>query len=238
MSNARIEATLNIQQASSSLDAELREEEAQYDKVKEELKHLKLLYSQTEIDQAIEKLAHQITKDLHDNKHLVLITLLEGATYFAANLKTQLFKAGLLYKEDSLGITRYGSETTGSKIPKIYAEPKHKDKLEGRTVLIIEDLAEGGITLQAAIKYFESQKAAKILVATLTDKFKMRDESSKNFKPDYNCFSLAENKWLIGFGCDQKYYARALPGLWYKEPTAAPQEPSLPTQSAQLSLIK
>lgn len=193
----------------------LAQEEAKYDKVREELKVMKLLLTKDQIKQAVKEMAVQIAKQFKDEKHLLVLTMLQGASYFATDLKRELHNNQLLFQEDAIRIGRYGDSLHGSK-PKVERLPE-PEKIAGRKILIIEDLIEEGVTLDWTINELVKRgaKRSDIYVAVFTNKENARKEGYEHIQPHFVGFKMKDNKWVDGYGCDQGGYARPEENLWY-----------------------
>lgn len=214
LSQSKIHTALAIDQEKEK--AILAEEAATYDQVKKELKAMQVLLSEKEIHNRVQTLATQIANKLKDEKNVLVLTMLQGASYFATDLKKELFNQhGLLFKEDAIRIGRYGNSHQGGQ-PKVERIPG-ADKVVGRKILIIEDLIEGGVTLQFTINELIKLGAKRedILIVVLTDKVNMREKGYEHVKPDFSGFIMQDNRWVVGYGCDQSGFARAAKDLIY-----------------------
>jgi len=208
-----------LQVTPEQVRAILTEEKASFQSARKELESMKLLLSKKQIDQAIEKMAGEIAKEFEGEEHLLVLTMLQGASYFATDLKRQLFSEHhLLFKEDAIRVTRYGDSHHGGQ-PKVERLPEPKNVV-GRKILIIEDLIEGGVTLQwtidALIKL--GAKREDIYVAVLTNKVNARQEGYESVQPNYCGFTMEYNYWVAGMGCDNKGYLRPAKDLMYFPP--------------------
>ncbi len=161
------------------------------------------LYSRAEIEEAIKVMANTITEDLKDENPIV-ITVLSGAIIPAGILISHL---DFPLEIDYLHATRYRGKTEGDTIHWI-AEPTRS--LEGRTVLIVDDILDVGDTLKAIIDYCHNAGATKVLSAVLVKKIHDRNAG---IEADYVGVET-EDRYLFGFGMDYKEYLRNAPGIY------------------------
>jgi hypoxanthine phosphoribosyltransferase len=162
-------------------------------------------------------MAKEISKKFNntDEKPLLLLTMLNGVSYFASDLKTELCnRYGLLFKEDAIRLSRYDDSHQGGKVT-IERLPTH-EQLVGKQVLIIEDLIEAGVTLHATIEALKERGVQEndIYVAVFTNKINARQKGYE-VKLDFVGYPMEEDEWLVGYGCDQAGYARAEENLKY-----------------------
>lgn len=162
------------------------------------------LYDQQQVDAAIDKMADKIESVLAD-KNPLLICVMNGGIVLTGKLMTRLpFQIEL----DYLHATRYRNSTSGSEIEWI-AEPRVD--LQGRVVLIVDDILDEGITLKAITDYCDSKGAQKIFTAVLVDKKINRTNGFQ--KPDFTGLEI-ENKYVFGYGMDYKGYLRNAAGIY------------------------
>lgn len=162
-----------------------------------------LIRSAQEVSAAVDGLAAEITARLAEVQPLVL-TVMGGAVVFAGQL---LPKLGFPLDCDYLHVTRYGDATRGGALAWV-AEPRLPAK--GRTVLVLDDILDEGITLAAIKARLLEQGAASCLVAVLADKDLGRP---KPISPDFVGLRLP-NRYVFGFGMDVKGAWRNLPAIY------------------------
>ena len=162
-----------------------------------------ILLSRYDIEQRVQKIAAEITKDYHGSTtHLVGV--LKGAWIFMADLVRHM---DIELTIDFLGITSYGSNTHSSGEVKII---KDLDiSIKGREVLIVEDILDTGRTLRYLEEVLSAHKPHSLRVVTLLDK---RSRRIIPVKADYVGFEIAD-VFVVGYGLDfdQKY--RQLPDI-------------------------
>lgn len=173
----------------------------------EEIKHIQatadLLHSEREIEAAIDKMAQQINSALADSNPLLLCVLNGGIPTFGKLLTRLTIPLTI----DSINASRYQNQTTGGSIDWLV---KPETPLNGRTVLIVDDILDEGITLQAIIDYCREQGAAAVYSAVLVNKILDRQ---KPLTADFIGLEV-ENRYLFGYGMDYKGYLRNAPGIY------------------------
>ena len=158
------------------------------------LENADCLYSAAEVDVAIESMAQRIDAALN-GRDPVVITLLIRHLNFPL-------------QQDYMHLSRYRGNTVGGEID----WRKYPDTdLVGRTVLLVDDLLDHGITLGAALDYCVDAGAAEVQTAVLV--FKQLENRSGLARVDY--FGLAtQDRYLFGSGMDYKSYWRNAPGIF------------------------
>jgi hypoxanthine phosphoribosyltransferase len=157
------------------------------------------------IEQALDRMANTITEKLKDKNPLVLCVML-GALIPAGHLLSRLnFPLDI----DYIHATRYRHEMRGGDLHWL-VEPRQP--IEGRTVLLLDDIMDGGLTLGAIIDYCQQARAKEIYSAVIINKIRQR-EPGVNFEPDFVGLNT-EDRFLFGFGLDYKGYWRNAPGIY------------------------
>ena len=162
-----------------------------------------LIFDETQVQAAVARLAREITAAMAEDNPLVL-AVMGGATIFAGHLLPQL-RFPLEY--DYLHVTRYGNETTGGGLNWI-VQPRLP--LVGRTVLIIDDILDEGITLAETRRRILHMGATRCVTAVFADKDIGR---AKPIVPDFIGLTLP-NRFVFGFGMDIKGAWRNLPAIY------------------------
>ncbi len=162
-----------------------------------------LIFDETQVQAAVSRLAHEISEALAETNPLVL-AVMGGATIIAGHLLPQL-RFPLEY--DYLHVTRYGNETTGGGLTWI-VQPRLP--LVGRTVLIVDDILDEGITLAETRRRVLQMGAARCVTAVFADKDIGR---TKPIVPDFIGLTLP-NRFVFGFGMDIKGAWRNLPAIY------------------------
>lgn len=169
------------------------------------LDNAECLYNTEEVLQAIDRMAADMTNKLsHANP--IILSVMTGALIVTGHLAVRL---PFPLEMDYIHATRYRGSMRGGDLHWL-VEPR--TKLEGRTVVIVDDILDGGLTLAAIIDYCKQAKAKAVYTAVLVDKKRIR-EPGVNFKPDFVGLST-EDKFLFGFGLDYEEYLRNAPGIY------------------------
>jgi len=173
----------------------------------EEIKHVQatadLLHSEQEIEIAIDKMAQQINIALADRNPLLLCVMNGGVVTFG-KLLTRL---SIPLTIDAINASRYQNLTSGGSIEWLV---KPVTSLKGRTVLLVDDILDEGITLQALYQYCREQGATAVYSAVLVDKIL---DHEKPVTADFIGLKV-ENRYVFGYGMDYKGYLRNAPGIY------------------------
>lgn len=161
----------------------------------------RILYSQDQIAEAVNKLGSQITKD-YEGKRPLLVCVLKGAVIFFADL---LRAIDTPCDMDFLAVSSYGASTKSSGIVKIVSDISQN--IENRDVIIVEDIVDSGLTLTHLKELLSHRKPKTIKVCTLLDK---KERRKVEFNADYVGFDIP-NEFIIGYGLDYAEKYRNLP---------------------------
>ena len=162
-----------------------------------------LLYSRSEVEQAMARLANRITDALAD-RFPVALCVMGGAVVFAGQLLPRL---GFPLHFDYLHATRYRNGTRGGEIA---WEVLPRMDLRGRTVLLLDDILDEGHTLASAKAKLLEMGAAEVQIAVLADKLIGR---SKPVSADFVGLELPD-RYVFGMGMDAYGLWRNLPGIY------------------------
>lgn len=165
----------------------------------------KCLYNLAEINRALDSMAEAITEELKDKNPLILCVM-TGAMIPASHLVMRL---SFPLEIDYIHVTRYRGTTRGGDLHWL-VEPRQN--LKDRTVLVFDDIMDGGLTMQAIIDYCKQLNAQRVYSGVMVSKIRAR-EPGVNFEPDFAALT-AENKYLVGFGLDYHEYLRNVPGIY------------------------
>ena len=167
---------------------------------------IKELISKEKIEKRIEELAEKISKD-YEGKNIEFIVVLKGAAIFAVELAMKL-KPNVRF--DFIEISSYsGTESTG--ILKVNKDLK--EDIEGKDVLIVEDIIDTGRTLSYLKEYLLSKNPNSLKICTLISKPSRR---IVDVPIDYNGFEI-EDKFIVGHGFDIDEDYRNMPYIGYIE---------------------
>jgi hypoxanthine phosphoribosyltransferase len=168
------------------------------------VKELKLLFPQKEIAETVARLAREISADYTD-KRLVLVGVLKGAFVFLADLARQLTIPAAI---EFVRIASYGAkkESCG----KITVKKDVEISLEGKDVLIVEDIVDTGLSLKFLIEHLHAHNPSTLKVCALVDKKARREVE---IKVDYTGFAMTDG-FIVGYGIDFNEHYRALPEIF------------------------
>jgi hypoxanthine phosphoribosyltransferase len=168
----------------------------------------KILFSEEEIQAKIKELAQELTEEYKDKLPLA-IGVLKGALPFM----TDLLKRMDTYLEmDFMDVSSYGSGFVSSGEVKILKDLD--TSVEGRDILIIEDIIDSGLTLSYLVELFRYRKAKSIKIVTLLDKPTGR---KADIKADYVGF-ICPDEFVLGYGLDYIEKYRNLPYIGVLKP--------------------
>ena len=173
---------------------------------------LDVLYSRQQIAERVAEMGAQITRDLNGEK-LVMIGVLKGAAFFLVDL-SRAIQADATF--DFVAVSSYGNGQRSSGAVKVIKDLDQP--IEGKNVLIVEDILDTGLTLAYLRKLFAQQHPKSLRIATLLDKPSRRIEK---IDADYVGFSIP-NLFVIGYGMDYGERYRNLPDICIM----APEQPA------------
>ena len=162
----------------------------------------KVLLSEEELKNIVEKLGAQITED-YKGKNLVLVSVLKGSVIFMADLMRAI---NLPCQIDFMSVSSYGSGTKTSGVVKIIKDLDN-EVVCGNDLLIVEDILDSGVTLEYLIKVLSARNPNSIKICTLLDKPERR---KANVKADYAGAQIPD-AFVVGYGLDYDEKYRNLP---------------------------
>lgn len=163
------------------------------------------LFSEREVEQALDVLAAKISAALGDSNPLILCVM-NGGIILTGRLAPRL---NFLLQMDYIHATRYREQLQGSDLQ--WRVTPATD-VKGRTVLVLDDIFDEGETLAGIKSWCEGKGAAAVYTAVLVDKQHDRKTASLK-KADFTALT-AEDKYLFGYGMDYKGYWRNAPGIY------------------------
>lgn len=172
---------------------------------------IRVLLTEEEVNKKISEVAAQINKD-YEGKEVHLICILKGGVFFTCELAKRLTIPVSL---DFMSVSSYGSGTKSSGVVKIIKDLD--EPLEGKNVIIVEDIIDSGRTLAYLIEVLKQRNPKNIELCTLLDKPERRVKKQVQVK--YTCFTIPD-EFVVGYGLDYDQKYRNLPSsvLWkYKE---------------------
>ena len=162
---------------------------------------ISVLISEKDIDEKVRELAKQIDKD-YEGKTVHLICILKGSTFFACELAKRMTVPVTI---DFMSVSSYGSGTKSSGIVRLAKDLD--EPIEGRDVLIVEDIIDSGSTLSHLMHLLSTRKPASLRLCTLLDKPERRVVPGD---VDYTCFQIPD-AFVVGFSLDNDQKYRNLP---------------------------
>ena len=167
--------------------------------MKEDIKEV--LYSEEMISEKIKEMGKHISEDYKD-KDLLVIGILKGAVLFAADLIKNIT---VHCNIDFMVVSSYGNSTESSGEVTILKDLDYS--IEGRNILIVEDIVDSGVTLDFLVKYFRERKVNSVQIATLLSK-----PSRRKIEVDVKYMGFeVPNEFLVGYGIDYAERYRNLP---------------------------
>jgi|SRR5208337_1713379 len=164
---------------------------------------LEVLYSRQQIADRVAEMGAQISRDLNGEK-LVMVGVLKGAAFFLVDL-SRAIQAEATF--DFVAVSSYGKGQRSSGAVKLIKDLDQS--IEGKNVLVVEDILDTGLTLAYLRKLFLQQHPKSLRIATLLDKPSRRMEQ---IEADYVGFSIP-NLFVIGYGMDFAERYRNLPDI-------------------------
>ena len=167
-----------------------------------------VLVDEGAIEMKVRELGTRIAAD-YRGRDLVLVSILKGALPFLADLMRQI---PLPLALDFLEVSSYGDATQSSGVVRILKDIKNP--IEGRDVLVVEDILDTGQTLAFVVEHLRSQRPASVRICTLLDK------PARRIVPidiDYRGFEIAD-KFVVGYGLDFAERYRNLPFIGVLKP--------------------
>ena len=162
---------------------------------------IRVLLSEEEVDSRIREIAAKISRD-YAGKEIHLICVLKGGVFFTCELAKRITVPVTL---DFMSVSSYGDDTKSSGVVKIVKDLDQP--LEGKNVLIVEDIIDSGRTLSYLIDILGKRKPERIHLCTLLDKPERR---VRDVKVDYSCFNIPD-EFVVGYGLDYAQKYRNLP---------------------------
>jgi hypoxanthine phosphoribosyltransferase len=168
----------------------------------------KVLITEEEIKKKTTELAEQLTRE-YEGRFPLAIGVLKGAMLFMGDLVKQI---DTYLEMDFMDVSSYGRSTVSSGEVKIIKDLD--TSVEGRDILIIEDIIDSGLTLSYLVKLFRYRKAKSIKIVTLLDKPTGR---KADIEADYVGFNVPD-AFVVGYGLDYAERYRNLPYIGVLKP--------------------
>lgn len=169
----------------------------------------KVLVTKEQIQARCEELGKELTKEYHDKNPLV-IGVLKGSIHFMADIARSM---DCYLELDFMDVSSYGNATVSSGEVKILKDLD--TNVEGRDLLIVEDIIDSGRTLAYLVDLFKYRKANSVKIVTLLDKPEGR---VVDIEADYIGFDVP-NEFVVGYGLDYIEQYRNLPYVGVLKPS-------------------
>lgn len=164
---------------------------------------IKRLISREEVERRVKELAAKISRD-YAGRTIHMICVLKGGVYFMTVLSS-LIDEEIPVTMDFMAVSSYGDGTSSSGIVRIVKDLD--ESLEGKDVLVVEDIIDSGQTLDYLLSLLRQRRPGSLKICTLLDKPHRR---VKDVRVDYTAFEI-EDRFVVGCGMDYKQKYRNLP---------------------------
>jgi hypoxanthine phosphoribosyltransferase len=161
----------------------------------------RIIVSEEAIQERVQELAADISRD-YAGKTITLLCVLKGGLMFLCDLAKHITQP---VEYDFMSVSSYGDATETSGIVRITKDLE--ESLEGKHVLIVEDIIDTGLTLNYLVKILQSRNPASLRICTLLTKPANR---RVEIPIDYVGFEVP-NEFLVGYGLDYKQLYRNVP---------------------------
>ena len=168
----------------------------------------RILISEQELHNRVKELGAQISAD-YAGKDLLLVCVLKGGVLFLSDL---LRAISIPVSIDFMATSSYGASTQSSGVVKIVKDLD--TPLEGKNVLIVEDIIDTGHTLDYLVRILNERKPASLRICTLLNKAERRE---LDIQVDYIGFDIP-NEFVVGYGLDYGEKYRNLPYVGVLKP--------------------
>lgn len=162
---------------------------------------VEVLLSEEEVNARIRQIGEQISKD-YEGKSIHLVCILKGASFFTCELAKRITVPVSL---DFMSVSSYGESSESSGVVKIVKDLD--EPLEGKQVLVVEDIVDTGRTLHYLLSLMKSRGAEEVKLCALLDK---PDRRVVDVKADYTGFQIPD-EFVVGYGLDYAQRYRNLP---------------------------
>jgi hypoxanthine phosphoribosyltransferase len=169
-----------------------------------------VLISEEQIQARVLELAEQISADYSDGRELVMIGVLKGSFIFLADLSRRLSIPRTI---EFIAVSSYRSGSISTGAVRLVMDVRRN--IEGKHVLIVEDIVDTGHTLKYLIGILKSHRPASIKTAALVRK---AESAEVEVTIDYLGFDIG-NEWVVGYGLDYAEQNRTLPYIGIVKPT-------------------
>lgn len=169
-----------------------------------------ILISEPVLQARIVALAEAIRED-YNGRDLLLVGILRGGVMFMADLAREL---DIPLEMDFMATSSYGNETVTSGVVRILKDLD--TSIEGRHILIVEDIIDSGLTLRYLMEMLSSRNPASIAVCALLEK--QKEQTDVVVQPEYVGFTIPD-RFVVGYGLDYAQKYRNLPYIGVLKPS-------------------
>ena len=171
----------------------------------------KIILSAEQIHSRIQEVAKDINQHYQDSvREIILITLLDGAIVFTADLIRHI---SVPLRLDCLRVSSYGDSTNPETAPRILGSLK--SDVQDKHVLLVDDILDTGNTMKKVFNEVSSKNPASLMTCVFLDKPERREN---NFQADWSGFNIPD-EFVVGYGLDYAGRYRELPYLGTLKPT-------------------
>jgi len=165
---------------------------------------MKRLFAEGDVQRQVRRLAREISRDFA-GREVLLVGILKGAFIFMADLARRV---AFPVKMDFVRLASYGGGTES--FGKVRITKDLETSLQGKDVLIVEDIIDTGVTLKYLFRRLKARRPRSLKSVVLLDKPSRR---KVRFQPDYVGFTI-EDHFVVGYGLDYNEEYRNLPGIY------------------------
>ena len=162
---------------------------------------IRVLISEEEIEERIREMGRQIS-EFYQGEQVHLVSVLKGGVFFTCELAKRL---SVPVSFDFMSVSSYGAGTKSSGVVKVIKDLD--EAIEGKHVLVVEDIVDSGRTLSYLLENLKSRKPKSLRLCTLLDKPERR---VTDVHVDYTGFEIPD-EFVVGYGLDYMQHYRNLP---------------------------
>lgn len=171
-------------------------------------KNIKVHLTEEQVNKRIAELGAAITERFQ-GEEVLLVCILKGSIFFTTELAKRI---DLPVEIDFMTVSSYGAQTVSSGV--INVKQDVTTPIEGKNVIVVEDIIDSGNTLSRLLQLFQSRNPKTLTLCTLLDKPERR--TVKDVKVDYTGFVIPD-KFVVGYGLDWDQKFRNLPYIGFVE---------------------
>lgn len=163
--------------------------------------NVRVLITEDDVDKKIGEIGKKISEE-YAGKNVHLICVLKGGVFFMCELAKRIT---VPVSMDFMSVSSYGSGTESSGSIKMIKDLD--ESIEGKDVIIVEDIIDSGRTLSKLVELLKTRKPKSMKICTLLDK---PDRRVVDVHVDYTCFNIPD-EFVVGYGLDYDQRYRNLP---------------------------